>query len=98
MGTLGVVKSFRYNEMLTICSHKNLLGTTPNFLVWCFFLAKTHHHGENLHHMEQVPEGPARGISKSPDAKALRGNRSPAEIKRLTHQKTKQQAKKNTNT
>jgi hypothetical protein len=61
--------------------------------VFGVFMPKTHHHGENIHHMEQVPE--RRGIANSEDLlKTSGGNRPPAEIKRLTHQKAKQQAKK----
>jgi hypothetical protein len=57
------------------------------------FMPKTHHHGENIHRMEQVPERPAP--SNSPDLlMSSKGNIPPAEIKRLTHKTAKRQTKK----
>ncbi len=54
---------------------------------------KNHHHGEDLHRMDQVPEKPVQ--TRSPDLLVRsRGNLPPAEIKRLTHPKAKRQAKK----
>jgi hypothetical protein len=55
---------------------------------------KDHHHGENVHKMNQLPEKPA--TSKSPDLLIkTRGNIPPADLKRITHKTTKRQAKKN---
>jgi hypothetical protein len=56
------------------------------------FMPKTHHQGENIHRMEQVPERVAP--AKSPDLLVgSRGNLPPGEVKRLTHKTAKRQAK-----
>lgn len=59
---------------------------------------KNHHHGENIHRMERIPERPtSKGQSKSIDLlTATQGNLPPAQLKRITHQKTKHQNEEKT--
>jgi hypothetical protein len=58
-------------------------------------VVRNSHHGENIHSLNQIPE--RREKMETPDVKVTGGaNRTPAEMKRLTHHtKKRNQSKKN---
>ena len=82
--------------MHTFCSHIGLLAA-GRAVFSDVFMTRPSHHGENAHHMEELPErrGPAadklQGLSKGSS-----GGRPTAEVKRAMHPDyAKREEKKN---
>jgi hypothetical protein len=81
--------------MLAVCSHNNLLAANRAFL-FGVFMPRPSHHGENAHHMEEMPERRGPAADKLPALPKGSGGKSPAEVKRAMHPDyAKRETKKN---
>ena len=77
--------------MCLLCSHKCLL-VSGHGCFSVFLLTRRSHHGEELHIMNQVPEGPP---AKMPDLlKTTKGNMPREQVKGITGKTPKRQAKR----
>jgi hypothetical protein len=80
--------------MLTFCSHIDLLASCHAFCL-VFFVPRPSHHGENAHHMEEMPESRGPVADKLPGLSKGSGGKPPSEIKRAMHPDyAKREAKK----
>jgi hypothetical protein len=80
--------------MSTVCNHIDLL---PAGREVCFgvFMPRSSHHGENAHHMQELPERRGPATETLPGLSKASGGRPPAEVKRAMHPDyAKREAKK----
>jgi hypothetical protein len=69
--------------MLTFCSHIGLLASGCAFYSGVFLRQK--HHGENAHHMEEMPESRGPAAQKLPSLSKGSVGKPPSEVKRAMH-------------
>jgi hypothetical protein len=80
-----------------VCNHKILLAA------WCtvcfgVFMPRPSHHGENAHHMEEIPESRGPASNELPGLSKGSVGQPPAEVKRAMHPDyAKRETEKNKN-